>query len=233
MRASFGWGDDDFPLFWLEKRVRLLEEYSIGGIREQSAKNFVWILFCDETTDARCLAQLQAHADAVPQLRLGILNRHRSWRTAMLEVIDDEHDVLLTTRVDSDDALNVHYVEAVQRYAEPFVASNLSRIVVNFPRGFQYDTSGDRLFERQYPHSPFPTMLELAASPERKPVTVHSAQHTQLPKQWPTHQDLSMNGWLQVIHGGNVKNEIAPDAVEVDREELLGQFVLEPIRDSR
>jgi hypothetical protein len=225
MRASFGFGDDPFPLPWLEERVRLLEDYALGGMREQTAKEFDWLLLCDESTDSGCLAQLAAFASDVPQLRLGIINRARTWRKAMIELLEGDYDVLLTSRVDSDDALNIRYVESVQRYVPGFLASGLDRLVVNFPRGLQYDSVSGRLFERQYPHSPFPTMIERAA-PDGKPVTVHSAQHTELPKQWPTHQDVSIDGWLQVIHGGNVKNEIASDAVEIDRDELSGQFVV-------
>jgi hypothetical protein len=225
MRASFGFGDEPFPISWLEERVELLEDYALGGMREQTAKEFDWLLLCDESTDSSCLARLAGLARDVPQLRLGIINRARTWRKAMNELLDDDHDVLLTTRVDSDDALNVRYVESVQRYAAGFLAADLDRLVVNFPRGLQYDSASGRLFARQYPHSPFPTMIERAPL-DGKPVTVHSAQHTDLPKQWPTHQDVSIDGWLQVIHGGNVKNEIAPDAVEIDRDELSGQFVV-------
>src|SRR5688572_17499541 len=67
MRASFGFGDEPFPLSWLEERVELLENYALGGMREQTAKEFDWLLLCDESTDSSCLARLAGLARDVPQ----------------------------------------------------------------------------------------------------------------------------------------------------------------------
>jgi hypothetical protein len=56
--------------------------------------------------------------------------------------------------------------------------------------------------------------------------TILMAQHTEVPQRVLTHQDISIVGWLQAIHGSNVTNAVVDDAIEVPLDELEGAFAL-------
>jgi hypothetical protein len=78
--------------------------------------------------------------------------------------------------------------------------------------------------ERWYPHSPFLSLIERPAGGRMRGVMY--GQHTTVPNDHATHQDLSIVGWLQVIHGANVSNQVSdPDQVVHDPD--LAAFGLE------
>jgi hypothetical protein len=214
---------DGFPDGWLEQRMGLLHEYCLPGIVRQSCPDFVWLLLCDVSTDPAILKRLRDLQHVVPQLRVTMLDGDYGWRRALVDAVAPGTQVLVTTRLDSDDALHVDAVGVVQEYAGLFRVSELDHMVVNFEQGWQLDAETGVVSERWYPHSPFISLLErVGAGPIRG---VMHANHTTLPTHYLTHHDLSIVGWLQVVHGGNVTNTVV-DAATVVAGPDLRQFGL-------
>jgi hypothetical protein len=232
---------DDFSPQWLEERLRLFRTYCVPGMERQTAKDFTWLIFCDETTDPAYVDEIRASAASVPQLRIAPTSRERRIRLpeAVAPFIDDDTDVLITTRLDTDDSLNTGSVAAIQGYLTGFLASPYGKWMVTFPRGYRYDESTGRLFACYWPHCPFMSMFERLRPGSKKFRGVYKRNHHKLHLDTPVHFDESIPEWLQVIHGvaastaprsgtvltgGNWGTTVGKDDLEVELAELDAQF---------
>jgi hypothetical protein len=201
---------DGIPLAWLEQRLGLFERWCLPSMARQSCPDFTWLVLCDESTDPGIRDRLEALGRTMTQLRVTILDESISRQRALQQAVDAGAGVVVTTRLDSDDALNVAAVETLQDYARCFAAGALASLIVNFERGWQLQTETGIVTERWYPHSPFLSLIERAGRGSIRGV-MHGP-HTEVPYAHPTHQDLSIVGWLQTVHGDNVANQITdPD----------------------
>jgi hypothetical protein len=226
----------DLPLGWLRERVELLRRFTLPSVAAQTTSAFTWLVLCDEATDRSILEELHAEEERLPALRVALTGDDRTALDVVRAAVDPEVDVLITTRLDSDDAIADGYLEAVQDYAASFHHSNLERLLVNFPRGYRLDVPQRRLYESRMTNNAFHSLLERPRS--QPPHTVMSAgdeslrhrwyedyrrlsivgkgganwhSHAHLHQHYPTHQDESMPGWLIAVHGHNVINRITPD----------------------
>jgi len=193
---------------WLHERLELLRRFCLPSVAAQTCDAFTWLLLCDESTDPDVLAELRAHAGEAPMLRVVRIGGETSHLSLVEEAIAPGTDVLITTRLDSDDALADEYVATVQEYAGSFRDSGRDAIVVNFPRGYKLDARRGRLYDSRMPNSPFHSLLERPRP--GGPTTVFGGGHATMHERHATHQDESLAGWLQVVHGGNLFNRIRP-----------------------
>lgn len=218
------WGFDKFPREWLERRLRLWEAYCLPSIAGQTSSDFTWLLYCDESTAPDVLDHLRDHERRLARLRVLVTGAGGTPLSLTRSLVHSSTELLLTTRLDSDDALNVSYAETVQRYAEPFLRSRLETLLVNFPRGYKLQSPAGKVYESRIPYSPFHTLFERKA-PAREWETVLMGNHSALHEQHPTHQDESIAGWLQLLHGGNVLNGLWGVDRETTSDVLDGSFV--------
>lgn len=199
------WGHmDGFPSDWLAARLDLFDAYCYPSVAAQTTSNFQWLIYCDEATPASTMEHLRDRARALPQMQL-VVTGPTSVRTATKLLVDNEADVLITTRLDSDDAIHARYAEAIQARASDFVGSRRESWLLNFPRGFTLDRATGILYFAWSPRSHFHSLFE------RDPAatsTVLAGNHSNFHEQHPTDQDDSLAAWVQVIHGGNVKNSL-------------------------
>jgi hypothetical protein len=199
---------------WLRERLELLQRFCLPSLAGQTTDNFTWALFCDETTDVDALNHLREHSTEVPDLRLLPTSAERDQTPALRTIVDPGAEVLITTRLDSDDAISTDYVETVQEYAEPFYRSPHRDLLVNFPNGYRLDTRKDLLFSDWMNCSPFHSLFE---RPKRSPVqTVMHGGHARLHYEHLTQQDESPVRWLIVVHGNNMINKIRADMPRVE-----------------
>jgi len=107
---------------------------------------------------------------------------------------------LITTRMDSDDAIAVDFMAAVQgQFAEQ------DRLFVSFTRGVQLDRSG-RVYRRDEISNPFLSFIERRI-PGSLPATVHvAAAHTRARAHGPLREVKAPPMWAQVVHGTNLYN---------------------------
>jgi Putative rhamnosyl transferase len=201
------------PRAWLQRRLDLFLRFCLPSVAAQTREDFVWLVFCDELTDAEILAELRAAERRLPAMRVAVTDLFHDPHHHVCSLLDPGTEVLITTRVDSDDAIADRYLEAVREYAVPFHRSAHPDLLLNFPRGYRRDEGAGRLYEARMHASPFHSLFE---RPGRGPVataiqplnTALYDQHATLHRQRFTHQDDSMHGWIQVLHGGNVANQI-------------------------
>jgi hypothetical protein len=223
---------------WLEERVELFRRLCLPSVASQSTDSFTWLLFCDESTDERTLEQLRREEHRLPNLQVTLTSAERTRISIVREHARTGADVLITTRLDSDDAIADTYLEAVQDYAESFRRSRHERLLVNFPRGYRLHVPHDRLYGDWMPNSPFHSLFErprhstprgvmsaghaelhrhYAALHRRLPMLDEKGAgwHARLHQHYATHQDESMHAWLIAIHGGNQVSRVPNTAVQL------------------
>lgn len=197
-----GWAYEEFSADWLAERARVFRDFCVPSMEQQDV-DFTWIALCDESTDPAYVEQIREHAGAVPDFRVVTTSRERGiWiRQAVASMVDPEADLLITTRLDNDDALHQGALRAVQEYIEPFDRSAHDALLVRFPRGYRYDEPSGRMFSSYWMDSPFISLLERVGNGSGEVQNVYFAQHPRIHLDFPTHSEESLPAWLQVIHG--------------------------------
>jgi hypothetical protein len=243
--AQKGLWYDDFSADWLEDRLNVFSRYCVPSMAQQTASDFSWLVFCDETLDRDRLDAIEERAAAVPQFKLVLTSHEKGVRlpNAIRPLIDEDTDVLITTRLDNDDGLHKETIAVLQSYLPAFVNSPHPRWVVNFPRGYRYDAETGRAFAAVWLHGAFMSMFEKMRPGKREFRNIYKVRHNWLHHTMPLHFDESIPAWLQVIHGlaestdyrsgvpltgGNNQSLIRRDIdIEIDPAEIEADFGIE------
>lgn len=186
---------------WLEERFQLFEKYCLPSVLGQTNQNFHWYIFFDIDTPVsykeRALAYTQQNKNiklfwvkALPSRAIHDYIRENDYAKSQL---------LITTRLDNDDALNKNFIAKTQELAlgrqktkEPFV--------INFDNGLCLNNA--RAYQHRDVLNAFTSLVEPFLSDIN---TVWKYQHRQLNHFKVVNlQDSFM--WLQVIHNLNVSN---------------------------
>ena len=235
---------EEFSQDWLDDRLNVFRSYCVPGMAQQTDGDFAWLIFCDETTDEGYVGSIQQSARFAPQLQIVRTSHERGVRPreAAAELVHDDTELLISTRLDNDDTLHREAIARIHAYIDGFMESPHRRWVLNFPRGYRYDATTGRLFAANWPHGPFMTLFE-KIRPGEEFRDVYKVRHNWLHHKNPLHFDESIPGWIQVIHGlaesseyrsgvaitgGNRESQVKTDVdIEVDPAELGDSFGLD------
>lgn len=205
---------------WLAGRMKLFETYCIPSVSSQTSKDFTWIILFDKNTPEEVKARFRSYKDKCSQIVCIFVNPEAAWHfcEVFIQVIKrhlektgyDECDTVLTTYLDNDDALNIHFVEDVQRQAE-----QLSSVtVINYDNGCQYFSQYDVLADVDYRNNHFLTVKESISrnSPLFGIRTCYGyGSHAFIEKKHVAkvlHVRTDAPMWLEVVHEGNVINDV-------------------------
>ncbi|HEY0275307.1 MAG TPA: glycosyltransferase, partial [Paenirhodobacter sp.] len=129
------------------------------------------------------------------------------WPRSLREVLGDLPPVVLTSRLDNDDALCVDYMERTAAAARGLSGglAPASRAGIVITEGFIRSEIG--AYAISHPCNAFTSWLERT---EREDVllTAMGINHMDAAQFGPLTQVPGPGGWLQVVHGGNVSNRI-------------------------
>lgn len=192
---------------WIANRREILFNLTLTSLLLQSSKNFRWIVLTDEAyaEEERELISAEVKG-AFPVDVRGIdgpfIPGQRSGLADLLGINCPQGDVLLTTRLDSDDALGPNFIELCQaevpRYSGDFI--------IDFTRGVVVEQASGICFARQYFRSPFQTLVEQGSN--RTPRTVMTEGHHLLADFFPYRRIQTRTPmWFASVHGGNLANK--------------------------
>jgi Putative rhamnosyl transferase len=222
------WGFQEFPLPWLEERLELFDAYCLPSVAEQTCGDFIWHVYCDGETDPTILAELDRRAEDIPQMEVALTGPQRdNPGIHVLKATEASDRAVLTTRLDSDDAIAKRYVEAIQAHADAFIESDKETWLLNFPRGYQLDRASGRLLFDWMPRSSFHTLFERVSTGL---TTVLAGNHSKFHEIHPTEQDDSIPAWLMVIHEGNVINTLREYYTGEADPARLAEFCISPAK---
>jgi hypothetical protein len=232
--SGVGWTPDQAP-GWLEGRFDLFARYCVPSVAAQTVDDFEWIIFCDVNTSDEILARIQKFD---PRIRLvlvmpeGAVTSTSHVASSTLPVVSHvspvplvrlESGMVISTRLDSDDAISVHALARARSYADEFLASGHRTLLYNPLRGFQWDQKSRRLYIVSKPNSAFLTMFERVEEgvPPQGP---YAGNHSFMHQAFPSYQDDGPPLWMMILHGGNVRNRLGRTSEPVPLDVLEGDF---------
>jgi hypothetical protein len=207
---------------WLQSRLDLFRTYCLPTLSKQSVDSFSWLVFFDDQSPEWFQREVAEDApgnfEAVyihGSFTAGTVSQAIAARTSAPYV--------LTTRVDNDDAVSRDFVQVIQSC---FDCQDFE--FINLVSGAQY--ADKRTYLRPYTKNPFLSLLE--ACVDAPPQTVFVEHHYRVDERGPVRNVRTRHPmWLQIIHGGNVLNEIVGLRVPVNR--IAGHFDCQLERDDR
>ena len=225
---------DEFSPEWLEERLRLFRTYCVPSMAGQTSEEYEWLILCDQTTDPEFVKRVEESRSLVPQLRVLYTSKHGGGIPDVVSpTVKPDTELLVTTRLDGDDALHTETVAVVQEYASAFARSSNRTWLLNFPWGYRYDEGDRRLYEVYWMYSPFSSLFEKLRAGKRFENVYRN--HHRLHLFSSAHFDHSLPAWMQVIHGradelsgtapaGNRMSAVKASDVEVDPAEVGEAF---------
>lgn len=185
---------------WLDRRFELFERYCLPSIAAQTELDFSWLIYFDSQTPDKFRERIERDRE------IFCFEPKFVDLFEIDEIVDDlaksvpvKPDLLLSTRLDNDDAVSRDFIERTHRAAEDAADGT----VLNFTKGLAMRNGA--IYSARDRSNPFTTLVE------REPVspkTIWSAQHHELGHKWRLEQVEGPPVWLQVVHGENVTNRI-------------------------
>lgn len=200
--VAVGYGDATVRLQdqWLEDRFRLFEEYCLPSVAGQTGVTFEWIVFCDSGSPTWMRTRMKRLSAMVSCVYI----EGRLSDEVIAKNVAGTGKVtapyLITTRLDSDDALARDHLATVQR-----VFRGQEREFVEFPVGLQ--SYRGHLYNVFYRGNPFLSLIE-KVDPSGVFSTVHCVEHTLVRRAGTVRSILRPPLWLQVLHSSNVGNSL-------------------------
>ncbi len=207
---------------WLEHRFALFEQYCLPSIKNQTCQNFEWIVLFDSTTPEPFKEKVEEYKKECPQLipvyvepqdgcyfaeifREEVVRRFKSLSastgSASVHVFKSK---VLTTYLDNDDTLSIHFVEDLQKRVE----SLSNGTFINYVDGYQYYTDYKYVMKIHYPRNHFMSVIE-----EGSPATIKTiygyGSHYYIEKIPGVKIENVKNQpmWCEVIHEKNMGND--------------------------
>jgi hypothetical protein len=192
---------------WLESRLHVFEAVTAPCVRAQTADDVYWFMLIDPDTPRQVVSRLRA---AHPRLRtVDVVGEYGTTASRPQLVVRElaataarQHapDVLLQSRIDTDDGIAPDYFERLRTAVRPGRTEYL-----NFPLGYQLDLSRGYAYQYRWPSG---SLVNLAQPPSMHPIGIHDARHKQVRRVAPLRELGQARTWLQVIHGLNLTGQL-------------------------
>ena len=218
-------------LEWLDNRFDLFEKYCLPSLANQTCMEFEWIVLFDSKTPDKYKERVQRYQEICPQLIPVFVapedgrDFRQVFRNEVVKRLGGER--IITTYLDNDDALDVHYVEDLQKRI-----SNLSNgSFVFYLNGYQYFTEFGLLLRIHYRRNHFVSVIE-SADPETIKTIYGFGSHYYINKIPGAKIEYVKDAplWCEVIHERNIGNDayflLGTKAVR-DSETLHRDFAIE------
>lgn len=203
---------------WLTYRWAFFRDAAASSLAHQSVKNSRWLVFFDASTPNWLRAEIEV-------LRPGLSEPvflDEPWSYSVLQRAVEEliqAPCLITTRLDSDDAVAVRFIEQIQadlghQYGQ----------YINLMHGVWVERSG-QLFRFDYLENPFISCVEKRAESHPPRTVFQSFQHGASRKHASIINVVTPDPmWMQVIHGSNLMNEVRGIRTPPARSQVLSTW---------
>ncbi len=189
---------------WLSHRFDLFEKYCLPSLAAQCNQDFTWLVFFDHETPPVYRERIIRAQQLCPQLQACFLHGGDIERIKQVvnEQVSADTDILVTTRIDNDDAFRDDALQVVRNQLEGLDED----LCINMRFGYSYDVSTDQaeVFSQKY--NPFSSLIEY-----RKPqgfITILGSDHGKIHHLAKVKQIKSGPYWMMVVHDRNVANRM-------------------------
>lgn len=184
---------------FLSYRFELFEKTCFPSVNAQTNKNFIWLLLLDAEIPSLFKEQLENYSSN-PTIKTVFITNKATCLETLREAINthllDSTKYIITTNLDSDDAISDNFIATVQ---SKFREQNFE--FINFPFGYLYRFENQKLYLREWLNSPIYTLVEKKSSIYD---TVLKYSHDQIAN-YNIQQVCTKPMWLMTAHGKNVR----------------------------
>jgi Protein of unknown function (DUF3118). len=193
---------------WLENRCVLFEKYCLPSITHQTCKDFQWIVLFDDKTPEEFRKRIRDYQVQCPQLLPVFVAPEdgrdfgKIFRSVVLEHLSGRR--VITTYLDNDDALDIHFVEDLQKRASGLADGTF----VYYTNGYQYFTEFGLLLRINYRRNHFVSVIETGTAETVKTIFGYGSHYyiDKIPGAAIKYvEDRPL--WCEVIHPRNMGND--------------------------
>lgn len=193
---------------WLEHRFTLFEQYCLPSIKNQTCQNFDWIVLFDSTTPEEFRKKIEEYQKEWTQLIPVYVEPQNGcyfadiFRTEVVKRLNAQR--VITTYLDNDDALSIHFVKDLQKRAETLGNGTF----INYVDGYQYYTGHKYVMQIHYPRNHFMSVVE-EGNPAMLKTIYGYGSHYYIEKIPGVKIENIKNQpmWCEVIHEKNMGND--------------------------
>jgi len=190
------------PNIWINNRLNLFFNYTLPSIAKQSEKSFHWVIFVDAETPISILEKLESNLKKYSKIELKKYSgSFGDWRKqvkeSVAEIITQDVEFLISTRVDSDDIVHCDFIKIIQSYFE-----NQNYLPLNFDKGYLLDASSGIISKKSNFSNPFVSLIE------KKSVSGYLTVYHKMHHEYLTDTSLlrikdKIRLWCMMIHENN------------------------------
>jgi hypothetical protein len=196
---------------FLLSRFLLFDKFCLPSVSNQTNKNFIWFVLFNDKLPEKWKIKLDEYKRQFPNFEARFMsaqetlsmNWHATLNRFLIEELKNSNcQFILTTRLDNDDAINLSFVDSIQKY---FLAYQ-EEAVINYINGLQYIPRCNVLRNLTYPQSHFNTLIEKNTQDVQ---TALGFSHYEVPDNFKSvYLKAKTPMWLETIHSTNVVNTI-------------------------
>lgn len=193
---------------WLEHRFALFEQYCLPSVKNQTCQNFEWIVLFDSATPESFNSKVEWYRNECPQLISVYVESQNGryfaeiFRQEVVKRLNAQR--VITTYLDNDDALSIHFIEDLQKRAESLNDGTF----ISYTGGYQFYTDYNYLIQIHYPRNHFISVLEKGDPDIIKTIYGYGSHYyiEKIPSvKIKKVKNLPM--WCEVIHEKNMGND--------------------------
>jgi Putative rhamnosyl transferase len=183
---------------WLEARLIPFEQYCLTSVAGQRGADFKWLIFLDAGSPAWLKEKFESFAPLVTSIYIDgtLTDEVVAGSVAATGLVNTPY--LVTTRLDSDDALASTHLAMVQASFQ-----RQEREFLVFPFGLQ--SYRGHLYNAFWPSNPFLSLIEKVQSDDRF-TTVFCVPHDHVRSTGKVKSLIRAPQWLQIIHSKNTSS---------------------------
>ncbi len=194
---------------WLEQRFSLFEEYCLPSVMAQTCTDFKWLCLFDADTPLEYIDRIEEYGKKCKNFIPCFLSETEardfihSLQGIIRSLLPVNADIVITSRLDNDDAIHRDMMRLVRTHAETVGPHDR---IISFLYGYQYIIELNLLVRVKYRNNHYLSRIEPASSFH----TVMDFSHTKASKSG----NVDILGeekkpfWIEVVHDSNVINTL-------------------------
>jgi hypothetical protein len=206
---------------WLEGRLEIFRSVCAPCMNHQTIDDFRWFVIIDPHTppDVRDALRTTSSHITLVDVASHALKGHATRELVLAACTPVEPDLIVQTRIDSDDAVAPDYLEGIRASLIPG-----STEFIAYRHGYQLDRRSGHVYQRTWTSGPF---MSLTQPPSPHPISIYDIPHPRVARVAPLRHIETSGMWLQTLHGLNVSSELQ-NGIPVPASRILDRFPIRP-----
>lgn len=196
------WLNEDY----LDKRFEIFERYTLRAMKQQTEKNYEWLVLFHKETPDRYKQKIREYQNELSQLTPLFFNDEQC--ADMSEVIRDYlrekyrgYD-LVTTRIDNDDFIHQQFIERIQQDA--MLWNRSEDIIISYENGLQYDIRSGDILRYDYWKNHFISLFDVSG--QRKHIFDYNHDAIDMADILSIRKKTEFPIWVEIITDSNYSN---------------------------